>query len=143
MTDELYHERILEHARRPRGAGIPAETDRRVSLDNPFCGDAVTVGVKLDDAARVAALGHEVDGCAVCKASASMMAAVVTGRSASEIDALYAQLEALLAGGPADEAALGEMVALAGVAKFPVRRRCATLPWEALRAAVAGGTVTS
>jgi nitrogen fixation NifU-like protein len=141
-ADELYHERILDHARRPRGASL-AETDRRVSLDNPFCGDAVTVGVRVDGGGRVAAVGFEADGCAVCKASASMMTAAVTGRSAPEIDALYADLEALLAGAPPDEARLGELVALAGVARFPVRRRCATLAWEALRAALAGGVIGS
>jgi nitrogen fixation NifU-like protein len=142
LSDDLYHAQILEHARHPRSAGVPAETDRRVSLDNPFCGDAVTVGVRLDDGGRVAAIGFEADGCAVCKASASMMTVAVTGRSASEIDALYASLEAMLGGGAPDETALGELVALAGVARFPVRRRCATLAWEALRAAVGGARDT-
>jgi nitrogen fixation protein NifU and related proteins len=141
VSDDLYHERILEHARHPHGAGVPAETDRRVSLDNPFCGDAVTVGVRVDEAGRVAAIGFDVEGCAVCKASASMMTAAVTGRSGSEIDTLYGRFEALLAGAAPDEAALGELVTLAGVARFPVRRRCATLAWEALRAALAGDVV--
>jgi nitrogen fixation NifU-like protein len=128
--DELYQRLILEHARRE--APLPAGA-RRASLDNPFCGDAVTVGVRLEDG-RVAELGYEIEGCAIARASASMMAEAVRGLDAAEVGALAARLDALLRG---EAAPLGPLEALSGVARYPVRRRCATLPWEALREALA------
>jgi nitrogen fixation protein NifU and related proteins len=130
MSDELYQKAILEHARRP--AALPEGADRRASVDNPFCGDAVTVAARLEGG-RIADVGYEADGCAIAKASASMMVSAVRGLDAAEVAALFARLTALLDG---EALSLGELDALSGVARFPVRRRCATLPWEALRDAI-------
>jgi nitrogen fixation protein NifU and related proteins len=130
MSDELYQRAILEHARRP--AGLPAGADRRASLDNPFCGDAITVAARLDDG-RIADVGYEAEGCAIAKASASMMLDAVRGLDAAAVDALFARLRRLHDG---EAGSLGELDALSGVARYPVRRRCATLAWEALREAL-------
>ena len=128
MSDDLYQETILDHARRAHP--LP-EGGARASRDNPFCGDAVTVGVQLDERGFIAVIGYAADGCAIAKASASMMCAAVAGRDAAGVAALRAELERLLAG---DAVALpADLGALAGVARYPTRKKCATLAWDALR----------
>jgi nitrogen fixation NifU-like protein len=133
--DELYQQIILEHNRHPHGWGAPDGADRCAARENPFCGDRVTVYARLDDA-RVTALGFEAQSCAIAKASASMMTGAVRGRTVAEAEALFARLQRVLRGQPAD-GELGELVALSGVAAFPVRIACAELPWSALFEALA------
>jgi nitrogen fixation NifU-like protein len=128
--DELYQEIILEHNRRPRGWGAPEGADRRAERDNPFCGDRITVHARRDGA-RVAAVGFEAQACAIAKASASMMTEAVRGRTLDEVEALFARFARLLRGQPV-EGEMGELVALSGVAAFPVRIACAELPWRTL-----------
>jgi nitrogen fixation NifU-like protein len=128
MSDELYQAIIVDHARRAHP--LPAG-DRRASRDNPFCGDAVTVGVQLDERGFIAAIGYSADGCAIAKASASMMCAAAAGRDSAGVAALRRELERLLAGEATELP--GDLGALAGVARYPVRKKCATLPWDALR----------
>lgn len=130
MSDDLYQRAILEHARRK--SVLPAGAERRASLDNPFCGDAVTVAAHLEGG-RIVEVGTEADGCAIALASASMMRDAVRGLDAAGVEALFARLQRLLAG---EAVELGELEALSGVARYPVRRRCATLAWEALRDAL-------
>jgi nitrogen fixation protein NifU and related proteins len=125
MSDELYQALILEHARRPHA--MPAGAERRAELDNPFCGDTVTVAVRLD-AGRLAEVGWEGEGCALMKASASMMTEAARGLDAAGVAELRARLAAVLAGGAGE----GDLAAFSGVAANPSRRRCVTLPWEAL-----------
>jgi nitrogen fixation NifU-like protein len=133
--DELYQQIILEHNRHPRGWGAPEGADRRVARENPFCGDRVTVHLRTDGA-RVVAVGFEAQACAIAKASASMMTEAVRGRTVEDAQALFARFGRLLRGQPVD-GELGELVALSGVADFPVRIACAELPWSALFEALA------
>lgn len=132
MSDDLYQATILEHARRAHP--IPEGTDRRAARDNPFCGDAVEIGVHLDERGFIEMIGYHVDGCAIAKASASMMCAAVAGRDAAGVAELRARLDRLLAGEPGDRELPADLGALAGVARYPVRRKCATLAWDALGA---------
>jgi nitrogen fixation NifU-like protein len=130
--EQLYQRTILEHARRPANARAVAGT--RAARDNPLCGDEVIVTVRVADG-RVAEVGAIAEGCALSKAAASLLTLAVTGRTPGEVRALDARFRALLAGGPDD--GLGDLGVFAGVARFPVRARCATLAWDALLEALA------
>jgi nitrogen fixation protein NifU and related proteins len=135
----LYQGVILEHNARPRGFGPLALHTHEARGHNPLCGDMVTLRLQLDGGTVVAA-GFEGDGCALCRASASLLTVAVTGRPATEALALADALDALVSPGPdrTEDATtrLGDLAALGGVRDVPARRRCATLPWEALREAL-------
>ena len=137
--DELYQEILLDHYRRPRNFGPLAGADREVDGHNPLCGDRVRLRVKLDGE-RLAEVRFEGVGCAISTASASMMTEAVRGRSVDEAlelgERFRAHLRADGGEGPAEE--LGDLAALGGVRAFPMRVKCATLAWHALRAALAG-----
>jgi nitrogen fixation NifU-like protein len=136
---ELYQDVILDHSRRPRNFGAMREADGEASGSNPLCGDAVTVWVRVEGE-RIAHIQFAVPpgtGCAISKASASLMTVAVSGKTRAEADALCNEFRRLVTGEPADTAVLGRLAVLGGVAKFPVRVKCATLAWHALRAALA------
>jgi nitrogen fixation NifU-like protein len=134
---ELYQELILDHYRRPRNKGTLAEPTYSVSLNNPLCGDEIDLQLKVDgDVIREARfIGR---GCSISQASASMMTQLLKERSVPEALALAARMSAMMQGDAtaARDKTLGELRALAGVAKFPVRVKCALLPWNALTEAV-------
>lgn len=137
---DLYQRTILEHHARPHNRGpLPSRT-HEATLHNPLCGDNVTLRLRLDGA-RIVEARFEGEGCALSRAAASLLTIAVTGRGAPEAEALAAEMDRLLARGPEHEAAdrdrLGDLVVLEGVRDVPARRRCATLPFEALRAALA------
>jgi nitrogen fixation NifU-like protein len=140
MSDELealYQAIILEHNRSPRGWGAPERAGAaRADGDNPFCGDRVTVWVQLDGAC-LAEVRFEAQSCAIAKASASLMTEAVRGLDGAAAAALFARLEQRLRGAPIADGELGALVALSGVAAFPVRIACATLPWTTLATALA------
>jgi len=140
LTD-LYQEILLDHYRRPRNFGPLASPDREVEGHNPLCGDRITVRLRLDGE-RIAEVRFEGSGCAISTASASMMTESVRGRTISEATALGDRFRAHLttAGAASEEdAELGELAALGGVREFPMRVKCATLAWHALREALAEG----
>jgi nitrogen fixation NifU-like protein len=126
-VEELYQAVILEHARHPRNAREVAGA--RVERHNPLCGDEVVVTLRLADG-RIAEVGAIGQGCALSKASASLMTTVAAGLTPEEARAVFDRFRGLLAGQPAGD--LGPLHAFSGVAKFPVRTNCATLPWLAL-----------
>jgi nitrogen fixation NifU-like protein len=136
---ELYQKLILEHHARPHHQGPLPDCTHEALASNPLCGDRVTLRLRLEGD-RIAAARFEGDGCALSRASASLLTLAVTGRTPAEAEALATQLDRLVARGPenasADRALLGDLVALEGVRDVPARRRCVTLPWEALRAAL-------
>jgi nitrogen fixation NifU-like protein len=141
---ELYQEILLDHYRRPRNFGPLPDADHEVDGHNPLCGDRVKVRVKLDHD-RLAEVRFEGSGCAISTASASMMTEAVRGHSLAEVEAIAERFRRLLtaepsgAPSPEDEAALGDLAALGGVRAFPMRVKCATLAWHALRSAIASG----
>jgi nitrogen fixation NifU-like protein len=136
---ELYQEILLDHYRRPRNFGPLPGADREVEGDNPLCGDRVRVRVRLEGG-RVAEVRFEGSGCAISTASASMMTETVRGREVAAALELGERFRARLRDdAPArPDPELGDLVALEGVRAFPMRIKCATLAWHALRAALEG-----
>lgn len=139
MSDlrDLYQEVILDHNRHPHNFRELDGADRHADGNNPLCGDRLAVYVNLDGEtiSDVSFLGS---GCAISKASASLMTDAVKGRTLAEARHLFERFLALVTGDAAavDAAALGKLVVLAGVRDYPTRVKCASLAWHTLRAAV-------
>jgi nitrogen fixation protein NifU and related proteins len=138
----LYQELILEHAKRREGEGSIEPFDAERFLRNPTCGDEIRLRVRLDgagDERHVDALGWEGQGCSISQASASVLAEQAPGLSVADarerIEAMRALLRSRGAAEP-DEELLGDAVAFAGVARFPMRVKCAMLAWVALEEAL-------
>jgi nitrogen fixation NifU-like protein len=135
--DDLYKEVILDHYKSPRNKR-PLE-DATVSLHktNPLCGDEITIHARLEDG-TVAAVAFEGQGCSISQASASMLTEAVTGKSVGDAAALAGEFRSMMEGKvEPDEDAFGDLVALKGVAKYPVRIKCAVLGWDVLQDALA------
>jgi nitrogen fixation NifU-like protein len=138
MTDlqELYQSVILDHNRKPRNCGALPEANREADGKNPLCGDEVHVALVLqgDTITDVRFTGH---GCAISKASASLMTAAVKGKTRAEAEALFERFHTLVLGKDADAGKdLGQLVVFSGVSRFPVRVKCASLAWHTLKAAL-------
>ncbi len=137
MLDELYQSLILDHNRRPRNPGPLASANREARGRNPLCGDECTLWLRVEDGV-VAEAAQVGSGCAISKASASVLTTVVQGRSVAEVARLFDGFHRLVTG-QADGA--GDLprplAAFAGVARFPMRVKCASMAWHALRQALA------
>ncbi len=136
--DELYQSIILDHNRRPRNYGEPARCSHQASGHNPLCGDEVTVWltVEKDVISDVKFVGQ---GCAISKASSSLMTEAVRGKTRADAMAMFDRVHDLLTGksDPVTERnALGQIAALGGVSRFPVRVKCASMGWHAFRNAL-------
>jgi nitrogen fixation protein NifU and related proteins len=144
--DELYQEVILDHNRSPRNFGKLEGANRNAEGYNPLCGDQITVYVKLEDGV-IRDIAFEGSGCAISKASASMMTSSVKGKTATEAVVLFDKVHKMLTegiGSEDDSQGLGKLAILSGVCKFPARVKCASLSWHTLHAALRGeGGVTS
>jgi nitrogen fixation protein NifU and related proteins len=139
LTD-LYQEVVLDHSKRPRNFGpLAGETNSAEGL-NPLCGDHITIHARLDGGV-VAEVRFEGNGCAISRASASVMTGLVKGKSAAEIDGMFHSFHRLVTEGPrpGEEEAAGKLAVFAGVHEFPARVKCAILAWHALRQALGGG----
>jgi nitrogen fixation NifU-like protein len=139
---ELYQEVILDHSRKPRNFGPLPEATRQADGYNPLCGDRATVFVRLDGDV-VADVKFQGAGCSISTASASMMTESVKGRSRAEAEALFQRFHRLVTRDPAAaerevDPALGKLAVFSGVWEFPVRVKCASLPWHTLKAALDG-----
>ncbi len=137
---ELYQELILDHNRRPRNYGVPAESNRQADGHNPLCGDQLTVYLDMEgDVVRdVHFIGQ---GCAISVASASMMTEAVKGKTLAEAESLFQKFHRAMTDDRASGPVVGEeseLDALSGVKEFPVRVKCATLAWHTLAAALHG-----
>lgn len=130
----LFQEIILEHYKRPRNRGAIADADATVHMKNPTCGDEIHLGLRLDDDRRIAEVKFLGEGCSISQASASMMTSLLVGKTAEEAALLSERFTAMMRGDveAAKDRALGDMRALAGVARFPVRVKCALLGWDAV-----------
>ena len=140
MTDleELYQEVVMDHNRKPRNYRELDEPDHTANGYNPFCGDVVTLYLKMDDDS-VIDIGFQGKGCAISRASASLMSESVKGKTRTEIKSTYDAFHAMMIRGPEadfDEDGLGDLEVLSGVAEFPTRVKCATLAWHTLQAAL-------
>ena len=129
----LHQEIILAHHRRPRNRGELTDPDASVHVKNPTCGDEVTLQLRIRDGriSQVRFAGH---GCVISQASASMMTEMAQGKTLPEVDALADRFKDMLRGSAeaGKDRSLGELRALSGVARFPLRVRCALLAWNAL-----------
>lgn len=138
MSDlsELYQEVILDHNRRPRNYRAIDDANRTQEGFNPLCGDRLTLYVKLEGDA-IADIAFQGSGCAISKASASLMTEALKGRTVDEARALFDRFHAMITSPPdAEPADLGKLSVLAGVRDFPTRIKCASLAWHTLKAAV-------
>ena len=139
---ELYQEVILDHNRNPRNFRAMPDADRQAEGDNPLCGDHFTIFLKLDhDIIRDATFQGA--GCAISKASASLMTEQIKGKTTAEARKYFNEFQQMLTTGKVDEDAMGSLCALGGVHKFPMRVKCAILSWHAMMAGLKGETAVS
>lgn len=137
---DLYQEVILEHSKAPRNYRELKTADRKAEGYNPLCGDRFTVYVQMDgDSIRD--IGFQGSGCAISKASASMMTQSLKGKTRSEAEDLFKRFHKVVTGqnganGNHDD--LGKLAVFSGVSEFPTRVKCATLAWHTLQAALEG-----
>ncbi len=142
MSDlsDLYREVVLDHGKRPRNFGPLEGATHRAEGLNPLCGDHFTVYATLDGD-RIREARFEGSGCAISKASASVMTGIVKGKTAEEIEVLFERFHRLVTEGPiaaGDPDTLGKLAVFGGVHEYPTRVKCASLPWHTLRAAIRG-----
>jgi nitrogen fixation NifU-like protein len=137
-TSALYQEVILDHNRRPRNYGPLAGATIEERGINPLCGDELTLWLRMDGD-RIAEASFEGVGCAISRASASMMTGAVKGKTRAEAEALIEQFRGLATGQGEAEQLPASLRAFAGVARLPQRVKCAVLAWHTLHSALAGG----
>lgn len=138
--NELYQEIILEHSKAPRNYRRPAGTNRSAEGYNPLCGDHFTVFLDMDGD-KIREVGFQGSGCAISKASASMMTQSLKGKTRAEAERIFAQFHGLVTGengASANGVDLGKLAVFSGVCKYPARVKCATLAWHALQSALEG-----
>ena len=138
---ELYQEVILDHNKSPRNFRAIADADRTIDGYNPLCGDHYTIYLKFAGEV-IEDVSFEGAGCAISKASASVMSSLLKGKTKAEAEALFERFHALVTGTPPSEdelEALGKLAAFAGVSEFPARVKCASLAWHTLHAGISGG----
>ncbi len=138
---DLYQEVVLDHGKRPRNFGPLEGATHQAEGLNPLCGDHFTVYAKVDGGV-VREARFEGSGCAISKASASVMTGVVKGKTPEEIERIFERFHRLVTEGPAegdaDAEELGKLAVFGGVHDYPTRVKCASLAWHALRAALGG-----
>ena len=143
---ELYQQVILDHNKKPRNFRKLENADRSAEGYNPLCGDHLTVYLKLNNDS-VSDISFEGSGCAISKAAASMMTQAIKGKTRDQIEKLFSAFHEMVTGETDDEIAsnvLGNLEIFSGVREFPVRVKCATLPWHTMHAALNNeGTVST
>jgi len=134
---DLYPELIRDHDKKPRNFRVMADADRSAEGHNPLCGDRYTVFLKLENGMIRDAAFHG-SGCCISKASASMMTDFIKGKSVADAQKLFTEFQHIVTTGKGDEEAMGKLCAFSGVHTFPMRVKCAILPWHALLAGLRG-----
>jgi nitrogen fixation NifU-like protein len=144
--DALYQEVILDHNRRPRNYHAMEHATCSADGKNPNCGDALTVWLKMSDDDLVEDISFQGVGCAISKASASLMTVAVKGKSRSDATRMFEKVHKLVTGEDpslAKDKEIGALRALGGVSRFPMRVKCASLSWHAMKAALDGSKEVS
>lgn len=142
MSDlkDLYQEVILDHNRRPRNFHKLEDANRKVEGYNPLCGDRLTLYLRLDGE-KIEKIAFEGSGCAISKASASLMTSILQGKSKAQVEILFEKFHAMVTGGKSQtplHADIGKLAVFSGVGEFPARVKCATLAWHTLKSALEG-----
>ncbi len=138
MSDELnqlYQEVILDHSRKPRNFHTLPGANRRAEGNNPLCGDHFTIYMKLIDDV-IEDISFEGGGCAISKAAASIMTDQLKGKTAAEAEKYFSEYQKMVTTGESDNEDMGKLCAFAGVHQFPMRVKCAVLPWHAMLASL-------
>ena len=138
--EELYQEVIIDHSRSPHNFGSLKGASRKAEGHNPLCGDQITVYLDLDQNV-IRNIRFEGSGCALSKASASMMTASVKSKTKAEAERLFEQFHGMITGDQEnglDPSTLGKLAVFSGVREFPLRVKCVSLPWHTLRAGLDG-----
>ena len=136
---DLYQEVILEHSKAPRNYRELKAADHQAEGYNPLCGDRFTIYLHMDGD-RITDISFQGSGCAISKASASMMTQALKGKTRAEAEAFFHNFHRVVTGQAqnGDQAELGKLAAFSGVSEFPLRVKCATLAWHTLQAALDG-----
>jgi len=140
MSDlrDLYQDVILDHSKNPRNEGRPENPGHEAKGNNPLCGDKIMLYVKLEDG-NIVDIGFQGSGCAISRASASLMTQQVKGGTVDQAEKLFDRFHEMVTGksdGDLDFDDLGDLEVMAGVSNFPSRVKCATLSWHSLRSAL-------
>ena len=135
-TDDMYQSVIIDHDRSPRNFRPIDAPSHHAEGHNPLCGDNVQVEMLVDAEGKINDIAFQGSGCAISRASASMMTATLKGKTTAEAQELFDGFHALLTGKQVDAASLGKLVVFKGVGEFPMRVKCATLAWHAMREAL-------
>jgi len=137
--DDLYQEVILDHNKSPRNFRAMSDANRRAEGYNPLCGDQVTVFLQVEDGI-IKDISFQGSGCAISKASASMMTTELKGKPESAAHELFENVHDMLTGDPVREGGtdVGKLAILSGVCKFPARVKCASLAWHTMESALKG-----
>ena len=132
---DLYQELILDHSKKPRNFRALEHAKRKAEGFNPLCGDRITVYLEMDGD-QIKDIGFQGSGCAISKASTSMMTEAVKGKTRAEAETLFGKVHKMLSRAPDesfDSSGLGKLAVFSGVTEFPVRVKCATLAWHTLK----------
>jgi nitrogen fixation NifU-like protein len=139
MLDDLYKEVILDHYKSPRNKRELPDATASLQKNNPLCGDEVMIHARLEDG-KVAEVTFEGQGCSISQASASMLTESVAGKTVEDAAGLTRDFRGMMEGSvDPDEDAFGDLIALKGVVKYPVRIKCAVLAWDVLQDVLEGG----
>ena len=135
---DLYQQIILDHNRAPRNFKEVDDANRVAHGYNPLCGDKLEVHLRVDDDDTIEDVGFQGSGCAISKASASLMTEAVKGKTTQQATELFGEFHKMVTGVDveSDPKRLGKLAAFSGVKQFPARVKCASLPWHTLRAAI-------
>ena len=137
---DLYQEVILDHGRNPRNFRVMADATGSAEGLNPLCGDHYRIFLKVDGD-RIADVSFQGSGCAISKASASLMSAGLKGKTVTEAEDIFQRFHKMVVDGDGSQAdGLGKLAVLRGVADFPTRVKCASLAWHAMHSALHGET---
>ena len=143
---ELYQATILGHNKKPRKYRVIEDASHEADGHNPLCGDQLTLYAKLDSDGHLEDVAFQGSGCAISRASASLMTDHIKGKSIQEVEADFERFHDLVTSSPSEEAntdGLGKLAVFAGVREYPMRVKCATLAWHALRSALSADGTTA
>lgn len=136
--NDLYQQLIIDHSKSPRNYRKIEGANRTMEGHNPLCGDEVMLYLVVDDNGVIQDISFLGSGCAISKASASILTTVLKGKTVEETKELFQRVRQMVTTGETGEGDIGKLAVFAGVHKYPARVKCAILPWHAALAAVEG-----